>query len=176
VRQQDPLERRAGFVLVLAMVALGLITGLLYSFSVAVMLGLRKTDDRTFVNVMQRINVAIQNPAFGISFVGAFVFTTIAAVMEHRLRARDALRWILAGLGLYVVALAITIGVNIPLNDKLARAGDVDLIADVAALRRSFETPWNVANAARTLAATAALTCLGRALLLHGRGDPTEDR
>ena len=44
--------------------AMALIAGLFYSFSVAVMTGLARADDRTFIDTMQRINRAIQNPMF----------------------------------------------------------------------------------------------------------------
>jgi uncharacterized membrane protein len=166
---QRPRAKRAGIVLGLATGSVGLMAGLLYSFSVAVMVGLKKTDDRTFVSTMQRINVAIQNPLFGLTFAGAVGFTAAAAVMERRLGAKETAKWVGAGLGAYLVAMGITVGINIPLNDKLAKAGSVDLIPDLGALRRSFETPWDIANGARSLAATVALACLVRALLLHSR-------
>jgi uncharacterized membrane protein len=170
-RQVTSMSRssRAGGVLSAGTVCTGLVAGLLYSYSVSVMLGLAETDDRTFVKVMQRINSAIQNPVFGLVFLGAVGFTLAAAVMERRLGARQATKWALAGLGLYCLAMFITMGINIPLNDKLARAGDVDSITDLHALRKSFETPWVVANAARSLAATMALASLTRALVHHGR-------
>jgi uncharacterized membrane protein len=67
-----------------ALMAMGLIAGLFYSFSVAVMTGLSKVDDRTLVETMQRINRAIQNPAFFLSFAGALVLTATAAVLQRR--------------------------------------------------------------------------------------------
>lgn len=166
---QRPRAKRAGIVLGLATGSVGLMAGLLYSFSVAVMVGLRKTDDRTFVNAMQRINVSIQNPLFILTFLGAIGFSTAAAVMERRVGAKETSKWAFGGLGMYLVAMGITAGINIPLNDKLAKAGSIDLIPDLGALRRSFEVPWDVANGARSLAATIALGCLVRALILHGR-------
>jgi uncharacterized membrane protein len=167
-----PGVSKAGGLLGLAMVCVGLFTGLLYSFSVSVMLGLAKTDDRTFVEVMRRINTAIQNPAFGISLIGGLVFGVGAAVSEKRLGAKETTKWIVVALGLYFVALAITGGVNIPLNDRLARAGNLDSISDLHALRTSFEVPWDRANALRSVASTLALASLGRAMIMHGRENP----
>ena len=161
--------RAAGPLLKAALVTMGLMAGLFYAFSISVMLGLAKTDDRTFVLAMQRMNQAIQNVAFGPVFVGAFAFTGAAAYTQNKLGARNVVRWVLASLALYVVALAVTFGVNIPLNEKLRLAGDVDSIPDLAALRRSFEGPWVAGNAVRTLVATAALGCLAQAAVLHGR-------
>jgi uncharacterized membrane protein len=166
-----PAPRRgpAGKLMGAALVTTGLMAGLFYSYSISVMLGLAKTDDRTFVMVMQRLNQAIQNVAFGPVFVGAFAFTGAAAFTQHRIGARNVMRWLLASLSLYAAALAITMGVNIPLNEKLRVAGDVDQIPDLAALRKSFETPWVIGNAFRTVLGTAALACLAQALVLHGR-------
>ncbi|HEY3144543.1 MAG TPA: anthrone oxygenase family protein [Acidimicrobiales bacterium] len=161
-------RRTAGWVLGSAMVATGLIAGLFYSYAVSVMLGLAKTDDRTFVSAMQRINEAIQNAAFLPVFFGAFVLPAVAAVLHRRLGMRDASRWILAGAILYGIGLAITFGINIPLNNELDQAGDPDRIANLAAVRDHFEGPWVAWNIVRGLFSTVALGCLGRALILHG--------
>ncbi|MFC7584847.1 DUF1772 domain-containing protein [Nonomuraea antimicrobica] len=147
----------------LAMITMGLMAGLFYAFAVAVMPALAGADDRTFVLVMQKINRTIENPVFFVTFFGAFVFTGAAAIARHRLGARAAARWILAALALYIVALAITMGVNVPLNEELARAGDPARIADLAKVRGEFEGVWVPANVARALACTLAVACLARA-------------
>lgn len=151
---------------------MGLIAGLLYSFSCSVMPGLSRADDRTVIEVMRDINRAIVNPVFLLSFVGALVLTAAAAVLQRRRGSQDAFRWILAGLVLYIVVLAVTIGKSIPLNDQLARAGDLGRIADLPAVRQRFAGPWVAWNAARVVAGTMAVGCLGRALVLHGRDRP----
>lgn len=160
----------AGLVLLAAMLSMGLTAGLFYAFVVSVMPGLARTDDQTFVTVMQLINEVIQNPAFTASSVGALVFTAVAAFLEHRLGARAAVRWILVALALYIVAIAITMGINVPLNDTLAAAGDPSRVADIAAVRNDFVGPWEAPHLVRTVACTLALACLGQALSWHGRG------
>ena len=50
-----------------ALVAMALVAGLIYTFSVAVMPNLADADDRTFVVTMQRFD---QNPAFQVTFTG----------------------------------------------------------------------------------------------------------
>lgn len=163
-----------GLVLAAAIVAMGLMAGLLYSFSIAVMPGLAQTDDRTVIDVMRKINVAIVNPVFVSTFVGALVLTAAAAVLYGRRRGPgEPFRWILAALVLYAVALAVTVAVSIPLNDRLAAAGDVARIGDLAGVRRRFEGPWVVWNSVRACAAAGALGCLARALCLHGRARDT---
>ena len=168
-RHAGALSRAAGPVLGAAMVAMGLMAGLFYAYTISVMPGLARSDDRTFVTAMQNINWAIQNAAFLSAFAGAFVLTLAAAILQQRLGRRTAARWIAAALVLYVVTLAITMGVNVPLNDQLAAAGDPSRIVDLAAVRANFEGLWVATNAVRTVACTLALACLGRALSLHGR-------
>ena len=161
----------AGLVLGAALVTTALVAGLFYSFSVAVMPGLAEADDRTFVDAMQRINRAIENPAFFLGFAGALVLTALAAVLQRRHGPAVATRWIVAALVLYAIVLAVTAGINVPLNDELARAGHPDRIGDLALVRRRFEGPWVAANVVRTLLCTVAVATLARALFLHGRGD-----
>jgi uncharacterized membrane protein len=156
----------AGPVLGAAALAMGLIAGVFYSYSSSVMLGLARTDDRTFVEVMQRINRAIVNPVFMPVFVGALALPAIAAVLQRRLGLRDAFRWTVAGLALHAVAFIITSGVNVPLNDELARA------TDAGAAREAFEDPWVRANGLRAVASTLAFACLVRALVEQGRAAP----
>lgn len=163
------LELFRAATLVAATLAMGLIAGLLYSYACSVMLGLSRVDDRTFVNAMQRINVAILNGWFALSFVGAAVFTALAAVLHLGEDGRDALPWIGAAFVLYAAVLAITFTVNVPLNNELDAAGAPDSITDLGAVRERFEARWVRWNIARAVAATAALGCLSWALVLHGR-------
>ena len=145
----------------------GLMAGLFYAYACSVMPGLRRTDDRTIVAVMQRINVAIVNGWFLVVFLGALVLAGLAAVLH--LGARPVLPWIVAGLVLYAATLAVTFGVNIPLNNALDAAGDPDEIADPAAVRERFEVRWVRWNVVRAVTSTAAFGCLAWALVLHGR-------
>jgi uncharacterized membrane protein len=153
-------------VLGAALVAMALVTGLIYTFSVAVMPNLADADDRTFVATMQRFN---DNPVFQLTFTGALVLTVLAAVLQRRHGPGVAVRWTVAALVLYGIVFAVTLGINIPLNNEIDQAGDPDRIADLAHVRNQFEGPWVAANIVRTLFSTAAVAALARALLLHGR-------
>jgi len=158
-----------GAALVAATVTMGLVAGLFYVFSHAIMPGLGRSDDRTFVGGFQAIDKAIINPWFLISFLGALVFTALAAVLHLGGDGRPVLPWIVAALVLYGAALAITFTVNIPLNNRIQAAGAPDRIADLAAVRGAFEATWVRWNIARALTSTAAFACLTWALVLHGR-------
>lgn len=146
----------------------GLMAGLFYAYACSVMLGLGRTDDRTFVDAMQWINVKIINGWFLVPFLGAPILIVLTGVFLLRGDGRSALPWIVAALVLYGMTLAITFAVNVPLNNRLAAAGAPDDIADLAAVREAFETTWNRWNIARAVTSTAAFGCLVRALVLPG--------
>jgi uncharacterized membrane protein len=153
-------------VLGTALLAMTLVAGLIYAFSVAVMPNLAGADDRTFVATMQRFN---ENPVFALTLTGALVLVAVAAVLQRRHGPAVAMRWTVAALVLYGVVLAVTFGINIPLNNDIDQAGDPGRIADLAHVRNQFEAPWVAANIVRTVLSTAAVGALARALLLHGR-------
>lgn len=155
--------------LIAATVTSGLMAGLFAAFAYAVMPGLRGAGDRVFVDAMQRINTAIVNGWFLVSFLGALVFAGLSAVLAWGGAGRPALPWIIGGLALYLVVLIVTVTVNIPLNDQLARAGEPDHLADPAAIRERFESTWVTWNVVRALANTAAFGCLTWALIVYGR-------
>ena len=138
-------------ILLAATIAAGLQAGTYYTWACGVMPGLAKVDDRTFASSMNHINVAIVNPVFMLSFLGAPALAA-AAVLACPAGSRA---WGVAGLGLALGTVAITVVGNVPLNDALADGGS----------RSDFETAWVVLNIARTLTATAALGCLAWAAL-----------
>ena len=148
--------------LVAAVITNGLTAGLFAAYSYAVMPGLGRADDRTFVEAMQRTNAAILNGWFGLCFGGAVVFSVLAVVLH---RGRPGWGWIVAGLVLYVAVLVVTFRVNVPLNDALAAAGS----GDVAGARAGFEATWVRWNVVRAVASTAAFGCLAWASVVAGR-------
>ncbi|MGW4661925.1 anthrone oxygenase family protein [Streptosporangium sandarakinum] len=150
--------------LVASTLAMGLTAGLFAAFAYAVMPGLGRGGDRTFVEAMRQINVAILNGWFALAFGGALVLTLLAAALHLRGDSRSALPWIVAALVLYGLVLAVTFAVNVPLNDRLAAAGTGDL----AAAREHFEAAWVRWNVIRAAASTAAFGCLAWALVVHG--------
>jgi uncharacterized membrane protein len=160
-----------GLVLGAALVAMALVAGLCYTFSVAVMPNLADADDRTFVETMQRFN---DDPVFQVTFAAALVLTALAAVLQRRHGPEVAVRWTVVALVLYAIVLAVTFGIHIPLNDDIDRAGDSARIADLADVRNEFEGPWVAWNIVRTLLSTAAVAALGWALFMRGRS--TADR
>jgi uncharacterized membrane protein len=154
--------------LVGATITMGLVSGAFALFAHSIMPGFKNTDDHTFVAAFQAIDRAIINPWFMLSaFVGALLFT-IAAMLANL--GTSALPWIAAALGLYVIAFAVTIAVNVPLNNAMKAAGDPDHIENLAVVRARFhEARWAAWNLLRVLTSVAAFGCLAWALVLYGR-------
>ncbi|GLW65687.1 membrane protein [Actinomadura rubrobrunea] len=159
----------ADAVLVAAAMSTGIVTGVLFVYANAVMPGLRRTDDRTFVGAFQSIDRAIVNPLFLTLFFGALVLIAASVALHLGAGSRAALPWLVAALALYLAVVVITLAVNVPLNDGIKAAGDPDRIGDLAEVRRAFdEARWAAWNLVRTLASTAAFGLLVTAALLYG--------
>jgi uncharacterized membrane protein len=150
-----------------AVVTVGLLAGLFYSYACSVMPGLHGAADRTVVDAMQHINRSIENPAFFATFMGGPALAIWAYVSERKRGTPETARWVLGGAVLAGVCLAVTFAFNIPLNDKLDKAGDPATIANIAKVRDDFETPWVIWNIVRTAAVVGALGCLARALQMR---------
>ncbi len=161
--------------LIVATIAMGLMAGVFGLYSIAIMPGLDRTDDRTFVGAFQQIDTAIINPLFLLTFFGALVVTGIAAVLHLEKDFRSVLPWIVVAFVVYVAVVVATVAVNVPLNDGIKEAGDPDRIADLAGVRERFnEARWVGWNHFRTIATTAAFGFLTWALVLLGRvGSPS---
>ncbi|MEU0537722.1 DUF1772 domain-containing protein [Amycolatopsis tolypomycina] len=148
-------------VLVAALVAAGLIAGLFYAYACSVMPGLARGDDKTFVEGMRGINIAIVNPVFMLTFLGAPLLAGVAVFLHL---GEPALPWVIAGFAFLAGMVLLTGAVHIPLNNALERGGD-----DYAAVRAAFETTWVRWNVLRALVSTAGFGCLVGAVLT-GRG------
>jgi uncharacterized membrane protein len=152
--------------LVVAAVLTGLVAGTYFAYACSVMLALGRTSDRTFIEVMQKINVAIQNPVFFAALFGA-PFASGVAVWLQSSDSGGVSGWTIAALALNLVGFLVTVAANIPLNNALDAAGEPAALADPAAMRRGFERVWNAWNTARGVVTAVAAVCL--ALALSGR-------
>ncbi len=152
--------------LLLATGMLGMMAGLFYAYAGSVLPGLRAAADRTVVDAMQRINVAIVNGGFLVLYLGGLLVTGAAAVL-HAGRPAVLVPLVIALL-LYGVTVAVTAAVNIPLNNRLAAAGPAERIADPAAVRAAFLDRWVRWNTVRACTSAGAFAAACWALLRHG--------
>jgi len=146
--------------LTLATLTTGLISGFFYAYACSVTLGLALLSDKQYIEAMQAINATVRNGVFAFSFFGAVVFLLLAlAVHAPRLRSR---RFVLIALAavLYIVGgFMVTFLVNVPMNEELARVGEVGSAA-LAQVRAEYEGPWNFWNGVRTVFSSLAFVAL----------------
>jgi uncharacterized membrane protein len=145
-------------VLVAATIAAGLVAGLFYAYTVSVMPGLARGDDKTFVEGMRGINVAIINGWFMLSFLGAPLLAGVAVLLN--LGSGATLWWTVAGFACLVAMLVLTGAVHVPMNNALMEGGDA-----YERVRAAFETRWVRWNIVRTLVAVAGFGSLVGALV-----------
>mgnify|MGYP002622428596 CR=1 FL=1 len=156
--------------LILALVTVGMFAGVFGLYSNAIMPGLRRTNDRTFVGAFQAIDTAVINPLFLSTFLGGLVFSVLATGFHLGEEYRAALPWLIAAVIFYLVVVVATLAINVPLNDGIKAAGDPDRVSDLAVVRERFnETRWLRSNHLRTLLAMAAFGSLTWALVLVSR-------
>jgi uncharacterized membrane protein len=157
-------------VLLAATLTSGLVSGVFLLYSHTIMPGLRRTDDRTFVGAFQAIDRAIINPVFMSCFLGALLLTGLSAALHLGRSGRSVLPWLAVAFVLYLVAVVITLAVNVPLNDAIKAAGAPDHIADLARVRAQFdEARWSTWNLVRSVVSTAAFVVL-LGVVSAGRG------
>ena len=145
-----------------ALGGVGLMGGLFFAFGTAVMSSLERMPPGQGATAMNLINVRIQNPLFLLIFLGTALICLALAVLAF-VRDSPGRWWLLAGAALYLVGvIVLSIGVNIPLNDKLA-ALDPNSAAGAAEWLNYLAT-WNPANNVRAVACLLAVVAFGLAL------------
>jgi uncharacterized membrane protein len=143
-------------VLVIAGTLTALTGGLMFGFAVANNTGLKLVDDRTYVTVVQKINLRIVNPVFLPAFLGPVALLPLATILAA---GTGAFGWLLAASIAYIIGpFGVTVTQNIPLNQRLdavdvATASD----AELAAARGWFEGPWVRRHTVRTVLGVVAI-------------------
>ncbi|MFI6097529.1 DUF1772 domain-containing protein [Lentzea sp. NPDC051213] len=131
-----------GTVTLIAAAASGLMAGLFFAFSVAVMPGLADLPAEQARAAMRRINVRIQNPVFLLVFLGNVVPCGIE-VFQGR---------IVGGLLYIVGCVVLTMAVNVPMNNRLERTDD--------AYWPEYLRKWTLWNHVRAIACLASMVIL----------------
>jgi uncharacterized membrane protein len=108
-------------LVVSALVGSGLVSGLLFAFSVAVIPALNELSPESGMQAMQRINVVIINPVFLLAFLGTSALCmTVAFFAMRGLPSVSSICLLIGALAYLLGPLGITIAFNGPLNNQLA--------------------------------------------------------
>lgn len=141
-----------------------MVAGLVYTFAVVVMPGIRQLNDHDFLNAFKVMDGIIQNnhPLFMIVWVGSVLSLLSLFTVSF---------WTLNGIELLTVSVATflylfgvqlpTLSVNVPLNNKLQSLNLKELSqSDLNAARNEFETTWVIWNIRRTWVSVAVTLML----------------
>ncbi len=131
----------------------GLLAGLYFAFSTFIMRALDRTGAEAGAAAMNAINLQILRSPFMPFFLGTTVSSAILALIALlRWGEPGSLSTLLGGV-LYVVGMfGVTMVFNVPLNNRLSRAGS----GDVSAVWRNYLDVWTRWNHVRTLTSAAA--------------------
>jgi uncharacterized membrane protein len=154
-------------LVVAALVGSGLVTGLLFAFSLMIMRALQEFPPATGMAVMQRINVLILNPLFLTLFMGTTLLSVgIAVVAVRGLPSHGALA-LLVGAAAYLVGpFGVTMAFNVPLNNRLAAAAP----SEAASVWPAYVAAWLRWNHVRTAIGAVGIAALGWGLAAAARG------
>jgi uncharacterized membrane protein len=144
----------------------GGIFGFFYAWVCSTMWGLDSTDPRVAIQVMQAMNASVRNAVFFPAFFLTPVVLTATALVALRLGRRRSAFACAGAAAIYLAgAFAMTMAVNVPMNEALAAAPIPESRESAHRVWQAYSGPWQVWNIVRTLASGAALLLAGHALM-----------
>ena len=143
----------------------GLVGGVFFAFSTFVMKALGQLPASHGMAAMQRINITVLGPLFLGVFVGTAVLAGICVLAGFFPWGTPRSMLLLAAGLLYAVGtFGVTVAMNVPRNERLAKL-DADSSA-AEAYWPIYQREWLFWNHVRTLAALAAAACAAAALIV----------
>lgn len=150
--------------LLIAIVMLSIVLGVFSLWARTIMRALKGMDDVMFVRAFRALDTAIVRSVFMFQF---FAPVLLLGWLTWYAFSRDlsGAGMVLAGFGLYLVAIIGTMTVNVPLNDGLQKVNPDGSRESVAQGRKAFNEPrWMAGNALRTYVTFGAICFLCAAL------------
>jgi uncharacterized membrane protein len=156
-------------VLALTAITVGITTGVMFCFQLAIMPGLGRLPDKEFIAAFQQFDKKIVHPVFILgTFLGGGALLIVATFL-YRHESESATFRLLAGASaLYLLGVVVlTLAFHVPRNNTLADFSVASAtVEQAAAARQDFEGPWIRAHVVRTLASVASLALVAFALAL----------
>ena len=140
--------------LIFSITLCSLVSGFIFTYSVVVMPGLSKLNDKDFLKAFQVTDAVIQNnqPLFMFTWIGS-ILAVLATILVSLVSIGFAEAWLIVLVAfVYLLGVqGITVAIHIPLNNHIQRIKIEDLNDEVLADQRlKFETKWNFFNQIRT--------------------------
>ncbi len=144
------------FILGFATLSTALVAGLVFTFTVVIMPGIGRLDDRNFVRAFQVMDGVIQEgkAVFGLVWIGSILSLLAVSILGFG-QLDGVPKWLLLAANLlYIVGVQLpTFMINVPLNNRL-QAIDVTAASEeeIDRARHGFEGRWNRSNRLRAYA------------------------
>ncbi len=147
-------------ILILSILFTGLTAGLCFTWTNAVIPGIGRLDNISFLKAFQAMNRAIINGQFMIVFMGP---TILLIINTYLFRNNSTAFWLFLVVAiLYFVGIGlVTVFGNVPLNEILDKS-NLDTLSKVELqeLRNKFEQPWNRWHIIRTFSSFMSFVLL----------------
>ena len=155
--------------LILSILSCSLVTGFIFTYSVVVMPGFSKLNDKDFIRAFQVTDNIIQNnqPLFMLIWIGSILSVISTIVFSiFNINADYSIFIIVTGFFYLIGVQGLTISIHIPLNNNIQKI-DVDKEDELKQkeVRKEFEIKWNYYNRIRTVVAFTVTTLLMLILL-----------
>lgn len=148
----------------------GALFGFFYAWVCSTMWGLDAAAPEVAIRAMQAMNASVRNAVFAPVFFGTGPALLLAALLAWKSGQRMAVTGLLVAAGLTALlgGSVLTMAVNVPMNDALARMTEAEIGTDAARIWAGYSAPWQAWNQARTVFTGIALALAGAALMLAG--------
>lgn len=143
-------------IVIVLMLTVALISGLLFSFTIAVSPGLKHLSALEYLKAMKSINKEILNPLFLFCFFCPLLLFPLAIYFTQD---DGSSRWLfIAGFFAYILVIGITAGINVPLNNQLEKFDLLNIGQfELTEFRNLFENRWTIWNNIRTILSSISL-------------------
>lgn len=140
-------------VLAFAILLIGIMAGIFFTWSNAVKPGIGKLSDIEYLRALQAMNRVILNKAFIVIFLGAVIAVTVVPIAHFKLFPDNIFWLFIITLATYWIGVfGVTVLGNVPLNELLDEINLESItLEEIKALRTSIEVKWNNLNLIRSI-------------------------
>lgn len=145
-------------IMLISLLLLALMAGLFFSWTVSVIPGLAKLEDKSYLEAMQSLNRAILNPAFFVVFLGSIVALPLVTFFEYKSGTNKRFYLLMIASLIYLIgSVGVTFLGNVPINNQL-EVLDISTMKSeqLKSFRSGFESKWNTLNLIRTISSATA--------------------
>ncbi len=163
---------RNGMPILLLMVLLfvGVMFGFFFAWLTSTMWGLDTAEPDVAIQAMQAMNASVRNPIFGAAFFGTPIVLAVATISSLLTGRKQQGLFLLGSLIIFAGGVtAMTVMVNVPLNNSLADMAVPESREVASALWADYSSRWQDGNLARTIASGVALLLAGLAVMVSGK-------